>query len=101
MNGDREAFCLSYDRRMKQLSSRHHPLVAACKALARGRADGDDGRRRLLLDGAHLVEDAMRAGLRLDTVAITDRALSSPEGRRLAERSAAAGAQRWSRCRSR
>ena len=34
----------------------------------------------------------MRAGLRLDTVAITDRALSSPEGRQLADRAAAAGA---------
>jgi RNA methyltransferase, TrmH family len=77
---------------MKQLSSRHHPLVAACKALARGRAAGDEGRGRLLLDGVHLVEDALGAGLRVETVAITGRALSTPEGRQLADRSAAAGA---------
>ena len=35
----------------------------------------------------------MRAGLRLETVAFTERALSSPEGRHLADRSAAAGAE--------
>ncbi len=66
---------------MKQLSSRHHPLVAACRALARGRS-GDD---RLLLDGAHLVGDAHRAGIRLDTVAMTGTVFASEEGRSLAD----------------
>ena len=68
---------------MRSLSSRHHPLVATCRALARSRA-GDDA--RLLLDGAHLVADAIAAGLLLDTVAVTARALSVPEVAGLLER---------------
>jgi RNA methyltransferase, TrmH family len=74
---------------MKQLSSRQHPLVAAFKALARGRS-GED---RLLLDGAHLVADAARAGLRLDTVAMTAGVLATPEGGALAETVTSAGAE--------
>lgn len=74
---------------MRSLSSRHHPLVATCRALARSRA-GDA--TRLLLDGAHLVADAVSAGLPIDTVAMTARALATPEGTRLAERLAAGSA---------
>ena len=65
---------------MRSLSSRHHPLVATCRALARARV-GDDA--RLLLDGAHLVAEALAAGLQLETVAFTARARSthqSPHG---------------------
>jgi RNA methyltransferase, TrmH family len=62
---------------MKQLSSRHHPLVAACKSLARGRS-GDDG--TILLDGFHLVSDAVRSGLRLRMVAVTAYTRETPEG---------------------
>jgi len=65
---------------MKQLSSRHHPLVATCRSLARGRTAGDD---RMLLDGMHLVTDAVRAGISVDTVAFTARALATDEGGRL------------------
>jgi RNA methyltransferase, TrmH family len=72
---------------MKLLSSRHHPLVAACRKLARG-GDGD----RVLLDGAHLVSEALRAGIRLDVVAATSRTLAEPEGGRLAADVTAAGA---------
>jgi len=68
--------------RMKSLSSRHHPLVAACRALARGRAETAD---RMLLDGLHLVTEAVTAGVTLDTVALTARARSTPEGARLAD----------------
>jgi RNA methyltransferase, TrmH family len=64
---------------MRRLSSRHHPLVAACKALARGRG-GDD---RVLLDGTHLVSEAARTGLGLHTVAMTARVLHSADGARL------------------
>jgi RNA methyltransferase, TrmH family len=83
---------------MKQLSSRHHPLVAAFKAVARGRADaagapGEGGRDRMLLDGVHLVTDAVRAGVRLDIVAMTASARASAEGQGLAEAVAAAGAE--------
>ncbi len=72
---------------MKQLSSRHHPLVATCRALARGRVEAraeDDG-GRLLLDGVHLVRDAAAAGLRLDTLAMTARFLGTPEGRAIVD----------------
>lgn len=65
---------------MKQLSSRRHPLVAQYKALARGRAGGNDG---LLLDGFHLVWDAVRAGVRLRSLAVTARASALPEVRAL------------------
>jgi len=64
---------------MKQLSSRHHPLVAACRALARGGGDDD----RLLLDGMHLVQDAVQAGVPLHTVAMTAHVLDTTDGRAL------------------
>jgi RNA methyltransferase, TrmH family len=66
---------------MKRISSRHHPLVATCRALAGGRAAPDD---RLLLDGMHLVADARRAGIRIEMVALTARAASTPDGADLA-----------------
>jgi TrmH family RNA methyltransferase len=74
---------------MRSLSSRHHPLVATCRALARG-GGGDD--TRLLLDGAHLVVDALAAELQLDTVAFTARARATPEGATLVERLSATAA---------
>lgn len=67
---------------MRSLSNRHHPLVATCRALVRGRSDGGD---RMLLDGLHLVEDAVGAGITLKTVAFTARVLSTAEGAHLAE----------------
>jgi TrmH family RNA methyltransferase len=52
---------------MLRLTSRRHPFVAACRALAAGR--GEPG--RVLLDGAQLVADALDAGVALDTL-VTD-----------------------------
>jgi RNA methyltransferase, TrmH family len=46
-----------------EITSRHNPIVRACRALARER-DGN----RVLLDGAHLVEDALEAGLSIESV---------------------------------
>ncbi|HEY3380500.1 MAG TPA: RNA methyltransferase [Vicinamibacterales bacterium] len=66
---------------MKRISSRQHPLVATFRALARGPTAGDD---RLLLDGHHLVSDAVGAGLRIETAAFGSCALASDEGARLA-----------------
>jgi TrmH family RNA methyltransferase len=68
---------------MRTLTSRHHPLVAACRALARARAGEET---RLLLDGQHLVVDAVAAGVRLHTLALTARARSTPDVARLVER---------------
>jgi RNA methyltransferase, TrmH family len=61
---------------MKRLTSRHHPLVTTCRTLAR-RRDADDP--RILLDGLHLVQDACRSGIRIDTAAVSDDLLAHPE----------------------
>jgi RNA methyltransferase, TrmH family len=66
---------------MKSLSSRQHPLVSVCRAVARGRVEGGS---RMLLDGVHLVTDALAAGIELETTAFTARLLATEEGRRLA-----------------
>ena len=46
------------------ISSRQHPLVQQCRLLERGDPD------RLLLDGWHLVEEALAAALPLETVLV-------------------------------
>lgn len=56
---------------MPIISSRQHPLVGQCRAILRG----DD--RRVLLDGWHLLQDAVAAGLVLDWVAV-DEARTAP-----------------------
>jgi RNA methyltransferase, TrmH family len=81
---------MGYHGAMKPLSSRHHPLVALCRALARGRAGGD---ARLLLDGAHLVGEAVRSSLPVDTAAFTARMLATEEGERLAATLESAGTE--------
>jgi TrmH family RNA methyltransferase len=60
---------------MKRLTSRHHPLVAACRQLARGRPAEHD---RILLDGAHLVQEACRAGLVISAAAAETGWLADP-----------------------
>jgi RNA methyltransferase, TrmH family len=54
---------------LSQISSRRHPLVQACRALASGR--GDDG--EILLDGPHVVAEALKAGVELVAVLHDDR----------------------------
>jgi len=51
---------------MPTITSRQNPIVARYRAAARG-----DESSLLLLDGAHLVGDAVAAGLRIETVAVT------------------------------
>ena len=51
---------------MKTISSRHHPLVARYRAAGRGELSGI-----ALLDGAHLVSEALNAGLRVREAAVT------------------------------
>jgi len=52
---------------MRRITSRQNPLVARYRAAARGRADD-----LLLLDGAHLVADALDAGVHLREAAVAD-----------------------------
>ena len=50
---------------MKRITSRHNPLVARYRAIARG-----DVHDLLLLDGAHLVGEALEARVRVQQVAV-------------------------------
>ena len=59
---------------MKTISSRQNPLVKTFRALA---AEPDVTGSRLLLDGAHLVQDARRAGLAFDTVVVASARLEA------------------------
>ena len=65
---------------MRTISSRHNPVVAAFRALA---STPDPAGRRVLLDGAHLVCEALDAGLGFETslVAASRRAGATEAGR--------------------
>lgn len=52
---------------VKAISSKHNPIVKVFRDLA---AAPDSEGSRLLLDGVHLVTDAHRAGIRLDTIVV-------------------------------
>jgi RNA methyltransferase, TrmH family len=52
---------------MRTISSRQNPLVRAFRGLS---DSPDPGGRRVVLDGVHLVRDAMRAGLAIETIAV-------------------------------
>ncbi len=64
------------------ITSRRHPLVLKCRQLATSRRDDGD----VLLDGEHLVSEALDAGVRISTLLVGD-----PETA-LAKRAARAGA---------
>jgi RNA methyltransferase, TrmH family len=71
---------------MKTVSSRRHPLVARYRAAARG-----DAADVVLLDGAHLMIEALDAGLRLREAAITPDAAARDETEPILARLARAG----------
>ncbi|HUR34697.1 MAG TPA: RNA methyltransferase [Vicinamibacterales bacterium] len=58
---------------MQRITSRHNAIVAAYRAAARGGTEG------LLLDGSHLVGEALSAGIRLRHVMVALDAIDSPE----------------------
>jgi RNA methyltransferase, TrmH family len=64
-----------------RISSRRHPIVQRCRRLARSHGGQD-----VLLDGEHLVAEALRAGVRIQAL-LTTRATGT-----LARQAAAAGA---------
>ena len=61
-----------------RITSRHNPVVARYRAVARGDVDG-----LLLLDGAHLVNDAIAAGLTIEHAAVDINASERDEVARL------------------
>ena len=61
-----------------EITSRQNAVVKACRALARGR-DGD----RVLLDGLHLIEEALDAGVALESV-IASQTFAAAEPRLIA-----------------
>jgi TrmH family RNA methyltransferase len=67
--------------RSTRITSRQNPLVARYRAIARG-----DDKDVLLLDGPHLVADALDAGLVLRQAAVASDALSRPGIRTLVAR---------------
>lgn len=66
---------------MKHITSRKNPLVARYRAI--GRSEVAD---LMLLDGVHLVADALDAGLRVRQAVTTTAARARPEVRAIAER---------------
>jgi RNA methyltransferase, TrmH family len=63
---------------MQHITSRKNPLVARAREIARGDADG-----LVLLDGAHLVEDALAAGMPIREVVVASQALDRADIARL------------------
>ena len=77
---------------MERISSRQNPIVKQFRVLldpGTVRLPPDDG-ERMVLDGAHLIEEALAAGVPIDVVAIRDD-LAEGEIGLLAQRAAAGG----------
>lgn len=70
---------------LKRITSRQNPLVARFRDAARREGD------RILLDGVHLIGDALGAGLTIDTAVITAEFVDNAELRALATRLQRAG----------
>ena len=69
---------------MRRIASRQNPIVTRYRQAARGGSV-------LLLDGAHLVSDALAAAVRVTEAAVTDEAAGHSDIQRLVDRLVAAG----------
>jgi TrmH family RNA methyltransferase len=58
---------------MESISSRHNPIVKTFRGLARHR---DEVAGQVLLEGEHLVTEALQAGVRISTAALASRVLT-------------------------
>jgi TrmH family RNA methyltransferase len=72
--------------------TRQHSSVKRYRALAAS-PGGHGLDRELLLDGVHLLAEALASGLHIDTAAFEHASLDQPEARGLAERLSAAGTE--------
>lgn len=75
---------------MHPLTSRRHPFVLRCRELATGRDAADSD---ILLDGPHLIEDALAAGVGILAAAVGPRLLDDPALRGLLATLQAAGTE--------
>jgi TrmH family RNA methyltransferase len=75
---------------VKSITSRQNPLVKRYRDAAGG------GRSEIILDGAHLIEEATAAGVALHTIACSPPGLELPGVRQLIGRFDAAGLDCWS-----
>jgi TrmH family RNA methyltransferase len=75
------------------ISSRHNPFVQQCRDLARNRAAGAPD---VLLDGLHLLSDALAAGVPVAAAAAPEAFWQSPVGAPLADALEAGGALLYS-----
>ena len=73
---------------MERIASRQNPLVRRFRELARG----TDSSGAVLLDGAHLLQEALRSHVPVDLVAIADR-VTARDGPALADEAQRAGAR--------
>jgi TrmH family RNA methyltransferase len=60
---------------VKTITSRQHEFVGRCRAAAARTGPGSD----ILLDGVHLVRDALAAGVRIEAAGVATTALENPE----------------------
>lgn len=82
---------------MIDISSRQNPFVQRCRALARHR---DAGRGEMLLDGLHLLSDALAAGVPVTAAAAPAEFWQGPIGAPLAASLASAGAELYTASRA-
>jgi len=75
---------------VETIASRQNPIVSRCRRLARGRSAEDPA---LLLDGWHLIEAALDAGVAVELLAGPSAVLTGGAGAELAGRAAATGAR--------
>jgi TrmH family RNA methyltransferase len=63
---------------MQRISSRRNPLVRRFRALAQGSNLDGEGLRSLLLDGEHLLREALASGIRIEVAALADSGPRNP-----------------------
>lgn len=71
---------------MTIITSRQHPFVQRCRAISRGRGDAE-----ILLDGEHLVAEALSAGITIEAAAVGRRGLERPATLQIRARLESAG----------